>query len=136
MKRCIVIILVIMSFTVKAQKIESIEFNLYTDSLKKGVYNYINVDGKYGNGSYLPLMSNEVEFRSTAGKWDGNSLIIDKESKIDSVVITVWLKEKPEIKKSVTMYVKKIEVEPPLKTEKELLDEWKYKGKKGKNNLD
>jgi len=48
----------------------------------------------------------------------------------------VWLKEKPEIKKSVTMYVKKIEVEPPLKTEKELLDEWKYKGKKGKNNLD
>jgi hypothetical protein len=130
MKNIVFIILVLLSFGAKAQKIESIYFNLYTDSLKKGVYNYINVDGKYSNGTYLPLMSNEIEFKSSAGKWDGNSIILEKDSKIDSVVITAWLKEKPELKKSITVYVKKIEIEPPLKTEKELLDEWRNKGKK------
>ena len=132
MKKFIAIILIVFSFGAKAQKIDSIYFNLYTDSLKKGVHNYINVDGKYSNGSFMPLMSNEVVFTSTAGKWDGNSLILDKEFKTDSVVITVWLKDRPEVKKSVTMYIKKIEVEPPLKTEKELLEEWKKNSKKGR----
>ena len=132
MKKLLVILILVFSFTAKAQKIDSIYFNLYTDSLKKGVHNYINVDGKYSNGSFLPLMTNEVGFSSTAGKWDGNSLILDKAAKADSVIITVWLKQRPEVKKSVTVYTKKIEVEPPLKTEKELLEEWKKNSKKGK----
>ncbi len=131
MKKIFTIILLLFSFGSKAQKIESIYFNLYTDSLKKGVHNYINVDGKYPNGSFLPLMSNEVVFTSSAGKWDGNSLILDKDFKTDSVVITAWLKDRPEVKKSVTMYTKKIEIEPALKTEKELLEEWKRNSKKG-----
>ncbi len=117
------------AFAAKAQKVESIYFNLYTDSLKKGVYNYINVDGKLTNGTYQPLMSNEVIFTSSYGKWDGNSLIIDTAAKQDSVVITASLKEHPEVKKKVTVYLKKIVIEPPLKTEKELLDEWRKKGK-------
>jgi hypothetical protein len=132
MKKIFTIILILFSFGAKAQKIENIYFNLYTDSLKKGVHNYINVDGKYTNGSFMPLMSNEVVFTSSAGKWDGNSLILDKDFKTDSVVITVWLKDRPEVKKSVTMYTKKIEIEPTLKTEKELLEEWKKNSKKGK----
>ena len=125
-----VIILMFSAFAAKAQKIESIHFNLYTDSLKKGTYNYINVDGKYSDGTYMPLMTDEIDFKSTAGKWDGNNLIIDKGLMIDSVTITAWLKKNPEMKKTVTIYVKKIEIEPPLKTEKELLDEWKNKGHK------
>ncbi len=132
MKKIIFIVFVLLSFKAMSQKVESIYLNLYTDSLKKGVHNYINVDGKYSNGAYLPLMSNEVMFTSTAGKWDGNSLILDKDFKTDSVVITVWLKDRIEVKKSVTMYLKKIEVEPPLKTEKELLEEWTKNSKKGK----
>ncbi len=118
------------AFTSKAQKVESIYFNLYTDSLKKGVYNYINIDGKMANGSYLPLMSDEVKFTSSAGKWEGNSLVIDSTYKKDSVVITASLKEHPEIKKNVTIYLKKIVTEPPLKTEKELLEEWRKKGQR------
>ncbi len=117
------------AFAAKAQKVESIYFNLYTDSLKKGVYNYINVDGKLTNGTYQPLMSNEVTFTSSYGRWDGNSLIIDTGARQDSVVITASLKEHPEVKKHVTVYLKKILTEPPLKTEKELLDEWRKKGK-------
>jgi hypothetical protein len=106
---------------------------LYTDSLKKGVYNYINVDGKLSGGTYMPLMSNEVLFTSNLGTWDGNSLILEKDMKADSVVITACLKDRPEVKKSITMYVKKIEVEAALKSEKELLEEWKKGNKKGKN---
>lgn len=117
------------SFTAGAQKIDSILFNLYTDSLKKGAYNYINVDGKLTNGAYLPLMSDEVTFTSSGGNWEGNSLIIDSAFKQDSVVVTASLKERPEIKKNVTIYIKKIVTEPPLKTEKELLEEWRRKGK-------
>ncbi len=132
MKNILVIILIVFSFAAKAQKIETIHFNLYTDSLKKGVHNYINVDGKYSNGSFMPLMTNEVVFTSSAGKWDGNSLILEKNCKTDSVVITAWLKDRTEVKKSVTIYTKRIEVEPPLKTEKELLKEWKKNSKKGR----
>lgn len=130
MKKLILILFIIASFKSKAQKIESIYFNLYTDSLKKGVYNYINVDGKLAGGTFFPLMSDEVIFTSSAGKWEGNSLVIDRSSKIDSIIITATLKKRPEVKKSVTIYVKKIEFEPALKTEEELLEDWKKKGKK------
>lgn len=130
MKKLLIIFLVLSAFTSKAQKADSIYFNLYTDSLKKGVHNYINVDGKLADGSYLPLTSDEVAFTSSAGKWDGNSLIIDTAYKQDSVVITASLKEHPEIKKNVTIYLKKAVTDPPLKTEKELMEEWRKKGQK------
>jgi hypothetical protein len=118
------------SFVARAQKIDSIYFNLYTDSLKKGVHNYINVDGKTSTGSFQPLMADEVGFSSTAGKWEGNSLIFDRDTKTDSVIVTAWLKDRPSVKKSVTIYLKKIEIEPPLKSERELLDEWQKKSRK------
>jgi hypothetical protein len=39
--------LFLFSASAKAQKVESIYVNLYTDSLKKGTYNYINIEGNY-----------------------------------------------------------------------------------------
>jgi hypothetical protein len=83
-----------------------------------------------GDGSFLPLMADEVMFSSSAGKWEGNSLVIDRECKLDSIKITASLKDRPSVKKSITIYLKKIEIEPPLKTEKELLEEWRKKGRK------
>ena len=130
MRRLTFLVLILASFAAKAQKVDSIYFNLYTDSLKKGVYNYINVDGRLSNGKFLPLMSDEIILSSSSGKWDGNSLIIDRSSKVDSVSITAILKARPEIKKSVTIHVKKVEIEPALKTEEELLNEWKKKAKR------
>ncbi|GEO09989.1 hypothetical protein [Segetibacter aerophilus] len=129
-KLAFLLVLTIASFAAKSQKVETIYFNLYVDSLKKGVYNYINVDGKLSSGSFLPLMADEVLFSSSSGKWEGNNLIIDTSSKVDSVVITAALKARPEVKKTVTIWVKKVEIIPVLKTEKELLDEWTKKGKK------
>lgn len=130
MRKVTLLLLILISYAAKAQKIDSIYFNLYTDSLKKGVHNYINIDGKFSTGKFLPLMADEVMFASTFGKWDGNSLIFDLGSTVDSVIITATLKNRPEVKKSVTIHLKKIEVEPALKTEEELLNEWNKKGKR------
>ncbi len=59
-----------------AQKVDSICFHLYTDSLKKGQYNYINVDGKLSNGRWLPLTSKEINFSCVSANFEGNDLII------------------------------------------------------------
>jgi hypothetical protein len=130
MRKVLTIFLVLSGLAARAQKVDSISFNLYTDSLKKGVYNYINVDGKLTNGTFLPLMSDQVTFTSSAGKWDGNSIILDTAFKEDSVVITATLKERPEVKKNITVYIKKIVTEPPLKTEKELMEDWRKQGRR------
>ncbi len=113
------------SFAVSAQKVDSIYFHLYTDSLKKGVYNYINVDGKLSNGNYIPLMDDEVVFKSNIGSWHGNSLILDTSIKEEKVTITASLKKSPEVSKQITIYLKKINTDAALKTEKEIIDGWR-----------
>ncbi len=107
--------------SLKAQEVECIYFNLYTDSLKKGVHNYINVDGKLSNGKFKPLNSNSIEFSSNAGKWEGNNLIIDPSFTGESVVVKAYFKPNPELSKSIVIYLKKNIDDTPLKTEAEIL---------------
>jgi len=114
-----------------AQKVEQLFFNLYTDSLKKGVHNYINVDGKLSNGSFMPLDTKQISLSSNYGKWEGNSLVIDSAYKGDSVVVTVVLKANPVLTKSITIFMKKNTTEPELPTADEYLEQLKRK-KKGK----
>src|ERR1044071_694874 len=134
MKKYLTILFTLLVFAAKAQKIEGISFNLYTDSLKKGVHNYINVDGKLSNGRFYPLMADDIIFSSSAGKWEGNSIIIDPSYKKDSVVITAKLKSNPALEKTVTIYIKKFEKEEKLKTEQDIIDELRM-NKKGKRNF-
>lgn len=93
-----------------AQKVDSIYFHLYTDSLKKGQHNYINVDGKLSNGRWLPLTAKEVLFSCPDAKFEGNELIIPADFKEQKVTIraalrsnllvviekTIWIKKKPD----------------------------------------
>ena len=116
----------------KAQKIENIFVNLYTDSLKKGTYNYINVDGLLSNGKYMPLDSTHIIFWASDGKFYGNSLWIEKDFKNEKVYIKVVLKENPLISKEFTMYIKKKPDDEKLKTSEELLKEMENKSKKNK----
>ena len=113
----------------RAQKVDSIYFNLYTDSLKKGTYNYINVDGKLSDGRWLPLTAKEVTFSTSAGTFDGNSLFIDSNFKSPFVVIKAALKTNPSVIKEVTIYIKTSILNERLKTTEELLDEWKNRPK-------
>lgn len=120
-----------------AQKIDSIYVNLYTDSLKKGTYNYINVDGLLSNGSYQPLDSTDIIFKSSHGKFSGNSLVVDKNFDGEKITIEVTCRKNPLLHKRFDMYIKTKPDNEQLKTEEELLNEMRNqrKGKKNKGNF-
>jgi|ERR1700730_6274453 len=118
-----------LSALTNAQKVDSIYFHPYTDSLKKGTYNYINVDGKLSDGRWLPLTSKEIDLTASAGKFTGNSLFIDSTFKDARVTIKAVLKQDPSISKELTLYIKTKIPDERLKTTDELLEEWKKKSR-------
>src|SRR5207344_2336753 len=65
-----------LSFSGTAQRIDSISFHLYTDSLKKGTHNYINIDGKTSDGKWKPLTSKDITFTTTYGTFEGTELVL------------------------------------------------------------
>jgi hypothetical protein len=115
------------------QKIESITFNLYTDSLKKGFYNYISVDGKANDGTWMPLDSTQILFISNGGFFKGNDLFIDSSYKGESVKVKAVLKSNPSISREVTIYIRKRGFDEPLKTEEEILNGLPARKKKSKS---
>ena len=133
LRRILAVLFVFTCSYAKAQKVENIFVNLYTDSLKKGTYNYINVDGQLANGKYMPLDSTHIIFWASEGKFYGNNLWIDKDFKYDHVLIKAVLKGNSQLSKEFTMYVKKKADDEKLKTEKELLNDTEGKSKKKKN---
>ncbi len=114
-----------------AQKFKRIFVNLYTDSLKKGTYNYINVDGELPDGRFLPLDTTELKFWSSDGKFEGNSLFIDKDFKKQKVDIRITSKSQPSFVKEFSLFIKQKEDEP-LPTAKELLENMKKQKIKAK----
>lgn len=89
-----------------AQQVDSIFFHLYTDSLKKGQHNYINVDGKLSNGKWMPLSSKEVEFSCPTAKFQGNELIIPEDFQEKTVVVTAVLRSNPAQRIETTIWIK------------------------------
>ena len=113
-----------------AQKIDSIYFNLYTDSLKKGQHNYINVDGKMKDGKWLPLSSDEIIFHCDEAKFEGNELVIPEDFKPLKVTIKVCLKDDPKVFLERTIPIKQT-IDPPLPTKEDIMP-----GNKKKKNKD
>jgi hypothetical protein len=133
MKKILVVLGFIMAANAaSAQKVDSIYFHLYTDSLKKGFYNYINVDGKLSDGSWTPLDSTQVLFISDAGFFKGNDLFIDSSYKDETVRVKAILKTNPAIHKEVVIYIRKRGFTEPLKTNEQILDEMRQKSAKTK----
>jgi len=122
MKRVLSIIVgLFLSVPLFAQKTDSIYFHLYTDSLKKGRHNYINVDGKLSNGRWQPLTTKEIQFTSSAGKFEGNDLVLPADSKEEKLKIKAVLKSNPEIWKEITIWVKKLPDPDHLPAKEEIL---------------
>ena len=96
-----------------AQKVDSIYFHLYTDSLKKGRHNYINVDGKLPNGRWLPLTEKEVIFSSDKGHFEGNELVLPAELPDLKVTVSAVLRSAPAIHIERTIWIKQMP-EPDL----------------------
>ena len=129
MKKLLFSLFVVSTIGVKAQKVENIYVNLYTDSLKKGTHNYINVDGEFNNGKFLPLDSNKIEFSCPQAKFFGNSLYIPADFTEEKVSVKIMLREDNSKFKEFDIYIKKME-DPPLKTQAEIIAEIKNKRKK------
>ena len=132
----ILALLIITGALANAQKVDSIFFNLYTDSLKKGTHNYINVDGKLSDGKWKPLTAKEIEFTTTYGKFENNELILPAECREQKVTVKAVLKSNPAIWKEVTIWVKKKPDDEKLPTTEEILNSGKEKKVKQKSGKD
>jgi hypothetical protein len=114
-------ILSIIAISLKAQKVDSIYFHLYTDSLKKGTYNYINVDGKMSDGSWRPLTSKEIEFSSSLCEFSGNELVVPFDFKQEKITVKAVLKSNPAIRLERTIWIKKLPDPQILPTREDVL---------------
>lgn len=108
-------------FLSNAQKIDSIFFHLYTDSLKKGTHNYINVDGKTSDGKWKPLTAKDLTFTSTYGKFEGTELILPDEPAVEKLTIKAVLKSDPRLWKEITIWIKRKPDNELLPTNEEVL---------------
>lgn len=119
------------AYGLRAQQVDSIYFNLYTDSLKKGTHNYINVDGKLANGRWMPLTAKEIQFSSSDCKFSGNELIIPLDFAAEKITIKAVLKSNPALWLERTVWIKK-KPDGELPTRDEVLKEMKNKpGRRG-----
>ena len=126
------IVLIYSAFLSHAQKIDSIYFHLYTDSLKKGTHNYINVDGKFSDGKWKPLSAKEITFSSTYGTFEGNELILPAEPTVEKLTIKAVLKSNPSTWKEVTVWIKKKPDDEMVPTSEEVLKNKNQKTGKSK----
>jgi hypothetical protein len=121
MRSFLLALLLMAAFGTRAQKVDSIYFNLYTDSLKKGTHNYINIDGRLSNGRWLPMTPKEIVFSSSSGSFDGNSLFIDKNTSLEKVTVKAVLRADTAVVKEITIYIKKLPDNERLKTAEEVM---------------
>ena len=139
MKKCALFLLVFIAAKfASAQKVDSIYFHLYTDSLKKGFFNYINVDGKTADGAWFPLSSKEVIFSTEADsalRFENNDLFIDSAYSKETVTVKAALRDNPKIWRAVTIYIRKRGFDEPLKSHDEVLDEYSKPQKSKKKNF-
>ena len=131
----ILFLIVITSATTSlfAQKVDSIYFHLYTDSLKKGQHNYINVDGKLSNGRWLPLTAREVLFFCPEAKFEGNELIIPTDFKEEKVTVRAVLKSNSSVIIEKIIWIKKKPDDELLPTKDDVINGTPPKKNKSKN---
>lgn len=106
--------------------VQQVQFNLYTDSLKRDIPFYLNVEGHFSSGRIYPLDTQQVRFKASGGSLENNVLLVKKtDTSIHRVKIHTWVKADPELKDCVWVPVKVIPDTARLPSEKELLQKWK-----------
>ena len=126
------IVLILSAFLSNAQKIDSLSFHLYTDSLKKGTHNYINIDGKTSDGKWKPLTAKEITFSSSYGTFEGNELVLPDNPTVEKLTIKAILKTNPKLWKEVTIWIKRKPDDEMLPTTDDVLKNKPQKN--GKSN--
>ena len=106
-KPFLIVLAIFFSLTAHAQQVDSIYYHPYTDSLKPGTYNYINIDGKTTGGQWVPLTGKELNFSADTGTFRGNSLFIPLDFEPAKVTVKTSLKANPALLLSFVIYVKR-----------------------------
>jgi len=119
-------------FLSNAQKIDSIFFHLYTDSLKKGTHNYINVDGKTSDGKWKPLTAKDLTFTTNYGTFEGTELVLPDNPAVEKLTVKVVLKSDPKLWREITIWIKKKPDDEMLPTNEEVLKNRQQKNSKSK----
>ncbi len=119
-------------FLSDAQKIDSIYFHLYTDSLKKGTHNYINVDGKTSDGKWKPLTAKDLTFTTSYGTFEGTELVLPDNPTVDKLTVKAILKSDPKLWREITIWIKKKPDDENLPTNEEVLKNKSQKNSKSK----
>ena len=88
--------------------LEHLRFNLYADSIKPILNYYVNVEAKFSSGRVYPLNEEQVEIICDHGLMKGNEWIAPKDINFEGVHFTAVYKFDRSIKKSVTVFLKKI----------------------------
>jgi hypothetical protein len=135
MRRLLFLIALACALQAPAQKVDSIYFNLYTDSLKKGFYNYINVDGKCADGTWMPLDTTQVRLTANTGYFKGNDLFIDSSYKGETVTVKAVLIKEPAISKVTVIYIRKRGFDEHLKTNDEILNDMRARKKASRQRI-
>lgn len=114
----------------QGQKVDSICFHLYTDSLKKGTHNYINVDGKLPGGRWMPMTAKDIRLSASACQFSGNELFIPANFTDEKITIKAELKSDPSRRIERTIWIKKIPDPETLPTVEEVMKGGKKRGKR------
>lgn len=124
MKKGLILLFVLLGkANAQAQSIDSIRFHLYTDSLKRGSYNYINVEGRFARGQWLPLDTSMIDLKSSHGTLFGNSIWIPWESRERKVGVHCRLRSDTSRMIDTVIYIKTTDDTTLLKTKEEVLGE-------------
>ena len=121
-----------LGFLSNAQKIDSIYFHLYTDSLKKGTHNYINVDGKTSDGKWKPLTAKDLTFTSSYGTFEGTELVLPDNPTVEKLTVKAVLKSDPKLWREITIWIKKKPDDEMLPTNEDVLKNRQQKNSKSK----
>lgn len=84
-----------------------IYFNPYADSIKTVLNYYVNVEGEYSDGSFLPLDSSEMILTCDQGRLAGNEWVIPKMLDFQKVTFTVMARENPRLRDTITLWLQK-----------------------------
>lgn len=84
-------------------------------------------------GRWLPLTDKDVVLSATAGRFEGNSLILPADFKGETVTIRAASKYDAHLWQEVTVAVKKSSSQEKLQTEQEILNEPRKKSKQKRN---
>jgi hypothetical protein len=57
----------------------NIQFAHYTDSIKRGIHFYLNIEGAFSSGKVFPLDTTRIRFSSSAGTLIGQNVLLDLE---------------------------------------------------------